>query len=117
MIQNPLQFNQKDPRESVILTFDATAMLPSGVTLSSAGTPSITTTVGNDASPALVLTGTLVNSSPLTVAGRTIAAGCAVQAVASAGDFSSQYLIAITCPTSNQNIVLTLKAVLPMAAQ
>jgi hypothetical protein len=115
MIPTPLQFNWKDPRESVVLTFDATLMLAAGETLT--GTPSvqITTATGADATPSLQLNNVIVNSAPLSVAGKTIAVGAAVQAVASAGGFGSQYLIAITCLTSNPNKTLVLKAMLPMS--
>ncbi|HEX8894491.1 MAG TPA: hypothetical protein VF783_14265 [Terriglobales bacterium] len=118
MIPIPSQFDQKDPREQIVITFDATAMLASGETLTSIASTSITTTIGADATPALVLSGEIINGSPLTLLnGKTIAAGCAVQAVASAGTFASTYWIAITCATSNPNKTLTLKASLPMASQ
>jgi hypothetical protein len=115
---NPIQsqMEPKDPRETVVITLDATAMLAPGETLTSITTISILTTVGTDATPLLVLSGQIINSAPLTLLnGKTIATGCAVQAAASAGQFASQYWICATCPTSNPNKVLTLKAMLPMA--
>ena len=116
MITIPSLFDQKDPRETCVLTFDATAMLASGETLTSVGSTSITTTIGADSTPALVLSNEIVNGTALTLLnGKTVAAGCAVQAIATAGNFSSVYWIAITCPTSNPEKVLTLKASLPMA--
>jgi hypothetical protein len=115
MIPTPLQFNWKDPRESAVLTWDATLMLASGETLTGTPTAQITTVTGADATPSLVLSGVIVNAAPLSVAGKTIAAGAAVQAVASAGGFGSQYLIAITCSTSNPNKTLVLKAMLPLS--
>jgi hypothetical protein len=115
MIPIPPQFSWKDPRETVLLTFDATLMLASGETLTGTPTVQITTATGADATPSLVLNNVIVNSVPLSIAGKTIAAGAAVQAVASAGSFASQYLIAITCTTSNPNKTLVLKATLPMS--
>jgi hypothetical protein len=113
--QPPPQFPPKDPRESRILTLDATLDLPSGETLTGTPTVDITTIAGSDTTPSLQLTGVIVNSASLTVAGRTIAAGSAVQAVASAGTFGSRYLIAIVFPTTNPNETLVLKSVLPMS--
>jgi hypothetical protein len=109
------QFDWKDPRETSVLTFDATLMLATGETLT--GTPSvqITTASGADATPSLQLNNVIVNSAALSIAGKTIAVGAAVQAVASAGAFASQYLIAITCATSNPNKTLVLKAMLPLS--
>lgn len=117
MIPIPLQFDWKDPRETRVLTFDATLELASGETLTGTPTAQITTVTGADATPSLVLSGVIVNAASLSVAGKTIAVGAAVQAVASGGNFSSAYLIAITCTTSNPNKTLVLKATLPLAAQ
>jgi hypothetical protein len=112
------QFDLKDPREVVTLTFDATAMLATGETLTGTPTVAITTNIGADATPTLVLSGVIINSAPLTLLnGKTIAIGAAVQAVCSGGSFSSQYWICVICQTSNPNKTLTLKAMLPMAAQ
>jgi hypothetical protein len=115
MMPIPLQFDWKDPRESAVLTWDATLMLAAGETLT--GTPSvqITTATGADATPSLQLNNVIVNTVSLSIAGKTIAPGAAVQAVASAGGFGSQYLIAITCTTSNPNKILVLKAMLPLS--
>lgn len=115
MIQTPLQFNWKDPRETVVLTFDATLMLASGETLTGTPAVQVITITGTDATPSLELNSVLINSTSLSVAGKTIAAGTAVQAVASAGEFASHYLIALTCTTSNPNKTLVLKATLPMS--
>ncbi|MGF6837087.1 hypothetical protein QF001_000954 [Paraburkholderia youngii] len=115
MIPIPLQFDWKDPRETVVLTFDATLMLASGETLTGTPTVQITTVSGSDATPSLVVANMTINAAALSFVGKTIAVGAAVQAVASAGNFASQYLIAITCQTSNPNKVLVLKATLPMS--
>lgn len=117
MIQIPSQFEPKDPGEEVTLTFDGSAMLASGETLTGTPTVSIATTVGTDSTPSLVIAGVIINSAPLTMLnGKTIAVGCAVQGVCSAGTFASQYWIRVTCPTSNPNKTLVLKATLPMSA-
>lgn len=116
MLNTLPQFSQKDPREEVVLTWDCTAAL-NGATITSVGTPTITTQIGQDNPPSLVLTNVIVNSQPVTVNGVTIQAGCAVQAQCTAGSFGSQYLIAILVQTTNAEFSPVLKAVLPMAAQ
>ncbi|WP_229011448.1 hypothetical protein [Paraburkholderia gardini] len=108
--------SQKDPRESVVITFDGTLAL-NGATITSAGMPDITTQIGTDNPASLVLSNVIVNSEPITVNGVTIAAGCAVQAEATIGSFSSQYLIAVLVQTTNSALSPVLKAVLPMAPQ
>lgn len=107
----------KDPRETCVLTFDATPQLAPDETLTGTPTVQITAQAGADNPPALVLSGVVINSAPLTVAGNSISVGAGVQAVSSVGIFASRYLIAITCTTSNPDKILTLKAVLPMSAQ
>lgn len=111
------QTSTKDPRETVVLTIDATLELATGETLSSAGTPDITIAQGYEAAVSLTLIGVAVNNAPITVGGVTIATGCAVQAVMAAGSSGVLYLIAITCPTSNPDKILTLKALVPVSAQ
>ena len=112
-------FNTMDPRETIVLTFDATLELATGETLTGTPTVGITTQSGTDLStPALVLSDAIVNSEPITLLnGNTVAAGCAAQVVATGGLLGSQYLVALTTSTSNPNKVLTLKASLPMATQ
>ncbi|CDY79498.1 hypothetical protein BGLT_02279 [Caballeronia glathei] len=112
------QLSLKDPRETVVITMDATAMLAPGETLTGTPEVSIKATAGADSTPSLVLSGVVINSVPLTLLkGKAIAIGAAVQAVCSAGTFGSQYWIAITCQTSNPNKILVLKAALPMSSQ
>jgi hypothetical protein len=110
-------FNVKDPRETVVLTFDATLELAAGETLTGTPTVQVSLQIGIDNPPSLVLADTAINGTALNVGGNQIAIGAAVQTVASAGKFGSQYLIAITCQTSNPDKILTLKASLPMASQ
>lgn len=114
---NPLpQLDLKDPRETVVITLDATAMLAAGETLTGTPSVSVTTLIGTDSTPSLVVANPIINSVALTLLnGKTIAIGSAVQAVCSAGVFASQYWICITCPTSNPNKTLVLKAMLPMS--
>ena len=109
-------FDVKDPRETVVLTFDATNDLAAGETLSGTPQVSITITRGTDPTPQLVLADVAINALALTVANNTIAIGAGVQAVASAGLSGTWYLIAITCATSNPDKVLTLKATLPVSS-
>lgn len=113
-------FNTLDPRETLVLTFDGTADLASGETLTAIDNVAITVQSGAPTSTLPTLTGQVVNGSPvtLTVNGKTItiATGCCVQAVGSGGVTGTQYLIAITCATSNPDKVLTLKGILPVSA-
>ncbi|WP_321913602.1 hypothetical protein [Paraburkholderia sp. J11-2] len=110
--------SQKGPLEVWVITLDATLLLATGETLT--GTPSIvvSTQIGSDNPPSLTLANGIINSQAVTlINGVTVASGCAVQAVASAGQFASQYLISATVTTSNPNKTLTLEAVLPMRSQ
>lgn len=113
-------FNTLDPRETLVLTFDGTADLASGETLTAIDNVAITVQSGAPTSTLPTLTGQIINGSPvtLTVNGKTItiATGCCVQAVGSGGVTGTQYLIAITCATSNPDKVLTLKGILPVSA-
>lgn len=109
-------FDPKDPRETVVLTFDASNDLAAGETL--IGTPSVAVTVsrGSDPSPGAVVSAPQINAAALTVGAASIAIGHAVQAVASGGVDGAWYLVAITCSTSNPDKILTLKAILPVTA-
>ena len=115
MITINYQLDPKDPAEEIVITLDASPMLATGETLTSITSLTVITTTGTDATPALTLTGQIINSIPLTMLnGRTVAIGSAVQAVANAGNFGSTYWIRAVCPTSNPNKILTLRASLPM---
>lgn len=110
-----------DPGETKVLTLDATADLPSGVTLT--GTPTVEVVVlsGQDTNAASHFTGAVINSTPITVetptgATVTIATGLAVQLVASGCVDGTQYEIRVTCQTSQSNNVEVLKATLSCTA-
>ena len=110
-----------DPSETKVLTLDATADLPSGVTLT--GTPTVDVVVlsGSDGSAAAHFTGAVMNSTPITVDTATggtvtIATGLAVQLIASGCVDGVQYEIRITCQTSQSNNVEVLKATLTCSA-
>lgn len=112
-------FNTLDPRETAVLTLDASADLASGETLT--GTPNITAVQQSGLPGTLpTLTGPIINSEPITLTlnGKTItiAAGCAAQVVVTGGVSGCSYLVAAVCETSNPDKVLTLKGVLPVSA-
>jgi hypothetical protein len=116
MLNTIPSLNQLDPRETAVLTFDGTALL-NGATFTGTPTVTATTVTGTDSPPSLVLTDVIVNSEAISVGGNTIQPGCAVQMIASGGDFNSQYLIAVVCDTTNAENVWAMKAFLPMAPQ
>jgi len=109
-------FDTKDPRETVVLTFDATADLPTGVTLTSIISTQITMQRGDDPAKDQVVTGALINSTQVVLGTVTIAANHCVQAIAQVGLNSCWYLAAITCATSDPNLILTLKGILPVSS-
>lgn len=111
-------FDILDPRETMVLTLDASADLASGESLTAI--TEITALQQFGTTGALPkLTGEVINAQPvtLTVAGKpvTIAAGCGVQVIVTGGMTGGRYLIAATCATTNPEKVLTLKGVLPVS--
>ena len=114
-------FSNLDPRETEVLTFDASNDLANGETLTTIEKVEVTVQSGAPTGTLPELTGQIINGSPvtLTVNGKTItiATGCCVQVVGSGGVTGTQYLIAITCSTTNPDKVLTLKGILPVSAQ
>lgn len=114
-------FSPLDPRETEVLTFDASADLANEETLTTILATAITVQSGPPTSAPPTLTGQVVNGAPVTlmVNGKsiTIATGCCVQVVGAGGVSGTQYLIAITCATTNPDKVLTLKGILPISAQ
>jgi hypothetical protein len=114
-------FSNLDPRETEVLTFDASNDLADGETLTNIESVAISVQSGPPTSTLPTLSGQIINGSPvtLTVNGKTITipTGCCVQVVGSGGVTGTQYLIAITCNTSNPDKVLTLKGILPVSAQ
>lgn len=109
-------FPAKDPRETVVLTFNATPELDTGETLTAITRTDVGTSYGTDASAASVISGGQITEESITIGTTTIAAGNAVQAIASSGLNDCGYLIAITCATTNPNKILTLKGVLPVSS-
>jgi hypothetical protein len=112
-------FDTLDPRETLVLTLDASAELATGETLAAIQTMTATQQSGPTGT-APTLSGQLINTQPiaLTVNGVpiTIAVGAGVQVVASGGTSGCRYLIAATCTTSNADKILTLKGILPVSA-
>lgn len=112
-------FDTLDPRETLVLTLDASAELASGETLTAIETLT-TTQQSGPTGTAPTLSGQLINAQPVTLVVNgvpvTIAVGAAVQVVATGGTNGCRYLIAATCTTSNPDKVLTLKGVLPVSA-
>jgi hypothetical protein len=112
-------FDTLDPRETLVLTLDASAELASGETLTAIETMTATQQSGPTGT-APTLAGQLINTQPIALtfngAPITIAVGAAVQVVASGGTSGCRYLIAATCTTSNADKILTLKGILPVSA-
>lgn len=109
-------FDTKDPRETVVLTFDASADLADGETLTAVNNVDVTMMRGSDPDASAIVSEEVINPSQITVGSATIAAGHGVQAIASAGLTGCWYLIAITCATSNSNKILTLKGILQVSS-
>lgn len=109
------KLDTKDPRETVVLTLDATPELASGETLTGSPEVAVTMERGSDPDAESIITGATINNAPIT--GTSIQTGQCVQAIASGGLSGCWYLIAITCTTSNPEKVLTLKAILPVSDQ
>lgn len=109
-------FDTKDPRETVVLTFDATADLATGETLTAVREVDVTMMRGSDPDASAIVSEEVINPSQITIGSATIAAGHGVQAIASAGLTGCWYLIAITCATSNPDKILTLKGILQVSS-
>lgn len=97
-------FDAKDPTESWPLTFNMAPDLAAGETL--VGTPSVTVTVlqGPDPSPQAILAGAAAFDQTNTMV---------IQPV-SGGLNGCDYQIVVTCPTSNNEKILTLRGRLPI---
>ncbi len=93
-----IRFPVKGPAEATPLTFDFSADLPSGVTLSGAPTMSIACTEGTDANAANVISGSVALN-----AGKT-----AVVQDGTGGLDGCEYTITCTCATTQSNLTLTL---------
>ena len=109
--------NAIDPAETKVLTIDATADLASGVTLTSViGSPIITVIRGYDTAAASRFTGAAVNTASIAASPPgipvTIAAGKAVQIIATGLTDGATYDVRIVCNTTDTNNIMTLKGVL-----
>ncbi len=101
-----LRFPVKGPLEAVPLTFDFSADLPSGVTLSGAPTMSIACTEGTDANAANVISGSVALN----------AAKTGVVQDGTGGLDGCEYTITCTCATTQSNLTLTLVGILAVRA-
>lgn len=101
-----IRFPVKGPAEATPLTFDFSADLPSGVTLSGAPTMSIACTEGTDANAANVISGSVALN-----AGKT-----AVVQDGTGGLDGCEYTITCTCATTQSNLTLTLVGILAVRA-
>jgi hypothetical protein len=117
-------FSAKHPASKQIATFDATANLASGETLTGIISTTVTVIRGNDPNPSAVVAVNpvpTINATQITVPAPsgpvTIAAGSAVQCNLTGGLDGTWYLISFVCTTSNPTKVLTLEAILPVSAQ
>lgn len=109
----------KDPRESIVLTIDATSNLADAETLTSASPVTVTLQQGVLPDTPVVLSGAAINAVTLSVvvdgSPIIVAVGKAVQVVATAGSNGATYLLALTCPTSNPDKTLELKVLIPVS--
>jgi len=101
------RFDQKDPNELVILTFDFSAGLASGETLSGVPVVSCGTVYGTDPSPASVLAGGNILNATST----------ALFVPVMGGLDGCDYDIVVKYPTTNAKKTLVLGGILPVRAQ
>ena len=101
------RFDQKDPNELIVLTFDFSPGLAAGETLTGTPTVTITTVLGVDATPSSVLAG-----------GNTLGvSNTAVLVPVKAGIDACDYDVVVRCATSNSAKTLVLGGILPVRAQ
>lgn len=101
------QFPSKDPRENVILTFDFSPSLATGVTLSSIYAYSVLVIFGTDSAPT-----TIWNGSPA-----IDGTGTKVLVPVTLGNHLADYLISVTTQTSDPLTRLTLSGILPVRSR
>ena len=90
----------KHSTENILFGVDFTALLQSGETLT--GTPTVTNATVT--TPALTLGSPIVNTSAFTNDdGATVAIGTGVQVRISSGLSPTDYVLTVTCGTSNSN--------------
>lgn len=111
------RFDTKDPKETVPLTFDASAELADGETLTDVTSVDVSLLRGTDEHPEQVVSDAAVIADAVTVGPYAIAPGKGAQATASGGLDDCEYLVRLTCATSNAAKILTLKAALPVAIE
>lgn len=97
-------FDNKDIAEKVVLTYDFSAELDAGETLTGAITVSVAVTRGTDASPSAILNGAAAYDGTSKMVLQGVQAG-----VAGCG-----YKIKVVAPTTNPKKVLALSGVLPV---
>lgn len=101
------RFDSKDPRENVILTFDFSPSLSTGVTLSSIYAYSVLVIFGTDATPTTIWNGTPAIDGT----------GTKVQIPVTLGNHLADYLISVTAQTTNAQTRLTLSGILPVRSR
>ena len=97
-------FDEKDPAESVVLTFDFSPGLASGETLTGTITVDVSMALGTDATPTALLNG----------AASFDASNTRVLQPVKAGVQDANYLLKVTCATTNPKKVLAIAAILPI---
>ncbi len=110
-----------DPSETKVLTLDATADLPSGVTLTGTPTVEVVVTRGTDPNPSAIVKASAINTTPVSVTNAsgqvvTIAPGLCVQVEVSGCLDGCWYEIRVTCSTTDPKNVEVLKAILTCTA-
>ena len=100
----PQYFDQKDPSESVVLTFEFATNLATGETLTGSPTVSVALVSGTDPTPSAILTG--VNGLDATSTEALIGVHAGVNGCA--------YDVKVVCATSNAQKVLALSGILPV---
>jgi hypothetical protein len=98
------RFNEKNPLESVVLTFNFVLFLPPGVLLT--GTPVVTITdpYGNDTDPAAI-----ANGPPAIDESQTL-----VLMPVTGGLDMNDYIVVAQCPTTSLSWTPALPAILPI---
>ena len=98
------RFENKDPSEKIVLTFNFSAGLTDGETLSGTATASATLAFGYDVTPSAVLNGPPAIDSTQKLVLVPVQGGIA----------DCDYIIKVVVPTSNPTKVLALSALLPV---
>ena len=99
-----MRIDSIDPDEQVVITFDFSAALDAGETLSGSIATSVTAVLGNDAAPAAILNGVAACDNTSTRVLQPVKGGLP----------DHDYAIKVVCVTSNPQKVLALVAHLPI---